>query len=223
MYMWWLPQSGQVWILDYTYANFVDQTSARIFYAFSSAENLLIFGADVSNAFAEAPPPKQGFYIQPDKTLLTLLAWSFLFFWQCRATPNPHIFGRSMLTKFFARLAYSLQPKNLASIWVWLKATVSCSSAKLTTLPLLALTNPLQTAFLTFPMTNLQFWWSVWAFLIDTTVRMSFRHVTWSRSTAPLLSRKFHRNISCHGWSPLTYQLVALPSTQQGIIHEDVS
>jgi hypothetical protein len=31
------------------------------------AENLIIFGADVSNAFAEAPPPKQGFYIRPDK------------------------------------------------------------------------------------------------------------------------------------------------------------
>ena len=30
-------------------------------------ENSLIFGADVSNAFAEAPPPKQGFYIYPDK------------------------------------------------------------------------------------------------------------------------------------------------------------
>jgi hypothetical protein len=30
-------------------------------------ENLLIYGADVSNAFAEAPPPKQGFYIYPDR------------------------------------------------------------------------------------------------------------------------------------------------------------
>jgi hypothetical protein len=26
-----------------------------------------MYGADVSNAFAEAPPPKQGFYIRPDK------------------------------------------------------------------------------------------------------------------------------------------------------------
>jgi hypothetical protein len=31
------------------------------------SENLLLFCADVSNAFAEAPPPKQGFNIQPDK------------------------------------------------------------------------------------------------------------------------------------------------------------
>jgi hypothetical protein len=50
-----------------TYANCVDQTSARLFYAVASAKNLLIFGADVSNAFTEAPPPKQPFFIRPDK------------------------------------------------------------------------------------------------------------------------------------------------------------
>jgi hypothetical protein len=59
--------SGLVKILDETYANCVDQTSSRLFYAISAGENLLIFGADVSNAFAEAPPPKQGFYVHPDK------------------------------------------------------------------------------------------------------------------------------------------------------------
>jgi hypothetical protein len=39
---------------------------SRIFNAMAAAENLLVFGADVSNAFGEVPPPKQGFYIQPD-------------------------------------------------------------------------------------------------------------------------------------------------------------
>ncbi len=48
----------------------MDQTSSRIFYAASFVKNLIIFGADVSNAFAEAPPPKQGFYICPDKAFL---------------------------------------------------------------------------------------------------------------------------------------------------------
>ncbi len=48
----------------------MDQTGARIFYSVAAAENLLIFGADVSNTFAEAPPPKQGFYIIPDKAFL---------------------------------------------------------------------------------------------------------------------------------------------------------
>jgi hypothetical protein len=56
-----------VHILDETYANCVDQTSSRLFYAVSTAKNMLIFGADLSNAFAEAPPPKQGLFIHPDK------------------------------------------------------------------------------------------------------------------------------------------------------------
>ncbi len=58
---------GSVQVLDETYANCVNQTSSRLFYAVAAAENLLVFGAVVSNAFAEAPPPKQGFYIRPDK------------------------------------------------------------------------------------------------------------------------------------------------------------
>jgi hypothetical protein len=54
-------------ILDETYANCVEQTSSHLFYAISAAENLLIYGADVSNAFAKAPSPKQGFFILPDR------------------------------------------------------------------------------------------------------------------------------------------------------------
>ncbi|KAL7526038.1 hypothetical protein ACHAXR_001283, partial [Thalassiosira sp. AJA248-18] len=60
-------RAGQVRVLDYTYANCVDHTSSRLFYAIVAAENLIVFGADVSNAFGEAPPPKQGFFIRPDK------------------------------------------------------------------------------------------------------------------------------------------------------------
>ncbi len=52
-------RSGSVKVLDKTYANCIDQASSRLFYAVSAGENLLVFGADVSNAFAEAPPPKQ--------------------------------------------------------------------------------------------------------------------------------------------------------------------
>jgi hypothetical protein len=61
------PRSGQAKVLDESYANCVDQTSSCLFYAIAAVENLLIFGADVSNAFAEAPPPNQGFYIHPDR------------------------------------------------------------------------------------------------------------------------------------------------------------
>jgi hypothetical protein len=59
--------SGLVKVLDKVYANCVDQTSSRLFYAVSAAKNFLIFGSDVYNAFAEAPPPMQGFYIHPDR------------------------------------------------------------------------------------------------------------------------------------------------------------
>jgi hypothetical protein len=54
-------RGGQVRVLDHTFANSIDQTGSKIFYAIAAAENLLVFGADVSNAFGEAPPPKQGF------------------------------------------------------------------------------------------------------------------------------------------------------------------
>ena len=60
-------RGGKVRVLDHTYANCVDHTASRLFYAIAATENLVIFGADVSNAFSEAPPPKQGFYIQPDR------------------------------------------------------------------------------------------------------------------------------------------------------------
>ena len=60
-------RSGSVKVLDEVYANCVDQTSSRLFYAVCAAENLIVYGSDVCNAFAEAPPPKQGFYIRPDR------------------------------------------------------------------------------------------------------------------------------------------------------------
>ncbi len=59
-------RSGQVRILAKTYANCVDQSSAHLFYAVAAAKNLLVYGADISNAFAKASPPKQLFYIRPD-------------------------------------------------------------------------------------------------------------------------------------------------------------
>ncbi len=64
------PRSGQVRVLDHTYANCVDQMGCQIFYAVLAVKNLLIYGADVSNGFAKAPPPKQGFYIRLDKAFL---------------------------------------------------------------------------------------------------------------------------------------------------------
>ena len=60
-------RSGQVRVLDQTYANCVDHTSARLFYSITAVENLVIHGSDVSNAFGESPPPRQSFYIHLDR------------------------------------------------------------------------------------------------------------------------------------------------------------
>jgi hypothetical protein len=60
------PRSGWARILDETYANCMDQTSSCLFYGIAAAENLLIFCANAPNAFAVAPPLKQGIFIYPD-------------------------------------------------------------------------------------------------------------------------------------------------------------
>ena len=59
-------RAGQAKVENYTYANCVDHTSSRLFYAVAAVENLKIYGADVTNAFGEAPPPQQGYFIRPD-------------------------------------------------------------------------------------------------------------------------------------------------------------
>jgi hypothetical protein len=60
-------RSGQVRVLDHTYANCVNRTGSQIFYTISVAKNMLLYGADILNVFAEALPPKQGFFIYPDR------------------------------------------------------------------------------------------------------------------------------------------------------------
>ena len=53
-------------MIGHTYANYINHTSSPILYAAAAAENILIFGLDVSNTFGEAKTPEQGFYIRPD-------------------------------------------------------------------------------------------------------------------------------------------------------------
>ncbi len=47
------PRSGQVQILDHTYANYVHRTGSCLFYAIWAAKNMLIYGDDSSNAFTK--------------------------------------------------------------------------------------------------------------------------------------------------------------------------
>jgi hypothetical protein len=60
-------QKGTI-TLGHTYANSLEAASERLFWAITAQENLIAVGADVSNAFAEAPPPKAPLYMYIDDT-----------------------------------------------------------------------------------------------------------------------------------------------------------
>ena len=58
-------QKGTVTI-GHTYANALDAASERLFWALVASEGLIAIGADVSNAFAEAPAPKAPLFLYID-------------------------------------------------------------------------------------------------------------------------------------------------------------
>ena len=58
-------QKGSVTLAN-TYAACLEQAGARIFWATCAVKNKRIYGADMSNAFAEAPPPKAPLYLKVD-------------------------------------------------------------------------------------------------------------------------------------------------------------
>ena len=53
--------------LDQTYAAALDQSGARMFWAITALHNYIAYGADATNTFAEAPPPKALLYVTIDK------------------------------------------------------------------------------------------------------------------------------------------------------------
>ena len=52
--------------LAHTYAAALDQAGARTFWAINALHNHKAYGADATNAFAEAPPPKAPIYVTID-------------------------------------------------------------------------------------------------------------------------------------------------------------
>jgi len=52
--------------LGHTYANALDASSERLFWSIVADESLVAIGADVTNAFVEAPPPKAPLYLYID-------------------------------------------------------------------------------------------------------------------------------------------------------------
>ena len=57
------PRSGQAPTLDHTYAAYIDQNAARLFYAITAQRNHIIAGGDASNAFGESEGPRQEYYL----------------------------------------------------------------------------------------------------------------------------------------------------------------
>jgi len=53
--------------LGHTFANSLDAASERLFWAIVAKKGLTAYGADCSNAFAEAPPPKHPLYLRIDE------------------------------------------------------------------------------------------------------------------------------------------------------------
>ena len=60
-------QKGSVTLAN-TYAACLEQAGARIFWATCALKNKVVYGADMSNAFAEAPAPKAPLYLKVDET-----------------------------------------------------------------------------------------------------------------------------------------------------------
>jgi hypothetical protein len=59
-------RGGQARVQGQTYAPTPDMTDLRLFLALAFLENKLVFGADVSNAFAEADAPEQAYSMRVD-------------------------------------------------------------------------------------------------------------------------------------------------------------
>jgi hypothetical protein len=60
------PRRGTI-TLGHTFANSLDSASEHLFWAVCAMHGLMAFGADCSNAFAEAPPPKAPLYMHIDE------------------------------------------------------------------------------------------------------------------------------------------------------------
>jgi hypothetical protein len=61
------PRYGKVITIAETYAACVEQPAHRLTWALIAALNYIGLGVDIGNAFAEAPPPKDPFFMQVDK------------------------------------------------------------------------------------------------------------------------------------------------------------
>ncbi len=162
-------RSGKVQILPETYANCVNQTSARMFYAIVATENLLSSKARTSSM----PSPKHLLQKKDSSFYLTVRSMngghstrinpplnrvtSFPSFLRCKATPNLCDSGRNMLILFYEKSALPQQSMSHASTWGRLTTSVSFSCDRLMILRLRRRTSELQRSLWTLLMTSSTF------------------------------------------------------------------
>jgi hypothetical protein len=107
--------------LGHVYANALDAASERLFWAIVANEGMTAIGFDVSNAFAEAPPPK----LHYNSTLTMLIknggrniletlqyqknAMLYKSVMQYKDIQSLHIYGRNTLTKYSVNMECNLQ------------------------------------------------------------------------------------------------------------------
>jgi hypothetical protein len=131
----------------------VEQTSLRLIFPLSALEKKRIYGADVSNAFAEVPPPAQTFYMGVDHVFqhwwTTQLGrpryrmdTSSLFNEPFKATPNPLVSGSVTSTPSWMILGLSRPPTSHASIEAIAMVTRFFFYLKSTTSPWPSMTPP---------------------------------------------------------------------------------
>jgi dUTP pyrophosphatase len=61
------PSNKNTAVFGYTFAKSLDQVGSRTFWAVAAAKNMIVRGADASNAFAEADAPKIPLYVRIDQ------------------------------------------------------------------------------------------------------------------------------------------------------------
>ena len=60
------PSNKNTVIFGHAFTKMLDHMSSRIFWAIAASRNYIVRGADASNAFAEADPPKIPLYVRVD-------------------------------------------------------------------------------------------------------------------------------------------------------------
>ena len=117
---------GKAVTMAETYATCVAQPACRLYWAITASEGLISIGADAGNAFAEAPPPVEPFYMAIDDQFhewsVECLgnapnpsAMSFPSNMHYRDTQNPHASGKLTSTQSWST-AYNSSQRHMKNV-----------------------------------------------------------------------------------------------------------